>query len=340
MPVDPSKYIADALAEAEANPVLNAPDRPKGGEADDKAAAATAAADDKAADAAPDEIAEKSPGGEPEVSGDSANEASAAEKPAPKPDRKGFDELVRAQSTLRKREQELIAREQKHEAFLRAAESGDPIAAFQAMGLSWNDVVRKVVAGSNAPAQTTAKQPEAESALLAEVKALRAEREQEKRQAFIEQTKAQAKQAVTANAGDFPLLSEEDDPAGLVIAELESYHAQTGRLPVQASEQGYTKAEWQESLKLAAEVVEERLVEEAKKRIDQAKKYEARLTKLKKPGSTPDSSTKPDSSATSGQATQSKTLNQGMSAPAKPAAKTDKPIVKNDEYYQRLALED
>lgn len=180
------------------------------------------------------------------------------EKPGEKPeDKKGFDALVREKAALRKREQELKAKEEKAARFEKAEQliaDGDYVGASALMNVPYNALVTQILKGKAKPEdnpKAAQEKPEDNS----EVAQIRAELRAMKQERVKEQALSHVTQIMRDGGDKFALVAARG-AEGEVLAELDRYYQETGELPSQDPI---------ETLRIGLEAVEEKIAKEAEK---------------------------------------------------------------------------
>ncbi len=192
-----------------------------------------------------------------------------APAPAPAPE-KSWEKLMAEKAELRRQQEALRANPNvalqgkldpgSVQALVRAKESGDPLGALAALGFSYGDITKQLLASPEAPpAQKQQKEadPEPEPARVpAELQArlqrldqLEAWALQQQRKEILSQVKA------SIPADKFKLISGREDYER-VLGFLEHFHSQTGSLPAD---------NFSESVLVAAEALERQLSQEAER---------------------------------------------------------------------------
>jgi len=174
---------------------------------------------------------------------------------------------------------------QEAQRLAQARASGNPVAALAALGFTHAQYTQALLGQPDEPSEPAKEAPKTDSELAQlrqELQALKAERDAEKTQTARQQALGQMKQLLSADAKFKHLNGLENYEA--VERVLIDYHSQHGTLP---------GATFEESIKLAAEVVEAQLAKEAEKwsKVLTVSQNPAPLSGQKAPESRPSSGT-------------------------------------------------
>lgn len=236
--------------------------------------------------------------------------------------RKSFETLAREKAELRQKAEEFRPLQQLQQRLgpqgihelLRAEAAGDVVGILRALGVKPNEVQMPAEAEET---PGPAKDPRFD-ALQKELAALRAERQAEKysvgRKHTLERT------ANLAKAPEFELISDEPAAHDEALKMVEDYIKAHNEMPAETPE---------ESLKLALAAVNERYLEEAAK-------WEKRLTKVKRPDKVVAVTESPaQSTPAESEVGKSRTLTNSLSSSTPPPPNSSP---QSDEDYHRLAI--
>ena len=191
-----------------------------------------------------------------------------APAPAPAPE-KSWEKLMAEKAELRRQQEALRANPSvalqgkldpgSVQALVKAKESGDPLGALAALGFSYGDITKQLLASPEAPPAQKQQQKEADpeparvpaelQARLQRLDQLEAWALQQQRKEILSQVKA------SIPADKFKLISGREDYER-VLGFLEHFHSQTGSLPAD---------NFSESVLVAAEALERQLSQEAER---------------------------------------------------------------------------
>lgn len=191
-----------------------------------------------------------------------------APAPAPAPE-KSWEKLMAEKAELRRQQEALRANPNvalqgkldpgSVQALVKAKESGDPLGALAALGFSYGDITKQLLASPEAPPAQKQQQKEADpeparfpaelQARLQRLDQLEAWALQQQRKEILSQVKA------SIPADKFKLISGREDYER-VLGFLEHFHSQTGSLPAD---------NFSESVLVAAEALERQLSQEAER---------------------------------------------------------------------------